>query len=94
MNLRPLRRYAVVIGYASLCLAALAYIPISSSLTGGKMELAGVFIGLLGLPWNLVLVFGIMALGSSSAWLLGGALLVSCFMNGTLLYWLTARGRN
>jgi hypothetical protein len=91
MSPRPFQWHPVVIGYALLCLAALAYILISSSVTGGKMELGGVLIVILGLPWSIILVFGVIALGSSSAWLLAIVFLVSCVINGTLLYRFTAR---
>lgn len=71
--------------YAATCASALAYI-----LLAGE-ELAGVLILILGLPWTLVFTFAILAIGSSSAWLISGSFIVSCLLNCWLMYHLGIR---
>jgi FtsH-binding integral membrane protein len=76
--------------YTGLFLLAVAYIVWRSVFTPGQFELAGVFIFLLGLPWSLILTFIVLALKSSSAWLLAIGYIFSCILNALLLYKLGA----
>ena len=52
----------------------------------GQFELAGIVIVALGLPWSIILTIAVLALKSSSAWLLAIAYVFSCILNGWLLY--------
>ena len=76
----------LVAGYALLCVISVGYIIWSSVLAQGRIELAGIAIVLLGLPWSLIVTFAVLALHSSSAWLLAIGYVLSCFVNGYFLY--------
>jgi len=77
--------------YTLLCLLALGYIAWRALVTPGQFELAGIAIFALGLPWSLIFAFAVLAIHSSSAWLLAIACLGSCVLNGWLLYRLGQR---
>ncbi len=78
--------WTLLVAYGALCAAALAYIAWAALAGGGQIELAGLLIVVLGLPWSIVLTFAVMAMGSSSPWLLGIGFGISCIANGWLLY--------
>lgn len=80
--------------YSLLCLLAVAYIVWCILLMPGKFELAGLVILALGLPWSLIFAVALSSLdrslpwlpANSSAWLAAIGLVLSCIMNGWLLY--------
>jgi tryptophan-rich sensory protein len=76
----------LVIAYVLLCAAAIAYIIWSGVFAQGRIELAGIAIVLLGLPWSLIVTFAVLLVHSSSAWLLAIGYILSCVLNGYFLY--------
>lgn len=88
---RPTLGFTLAAAYAAACLLAVAYVLSGSALGAGEAELAGLLILILGLPWSILFTFAVLALGSSSAWLLAAAYALSCLLNGWLLYKLGAR---
>lgn len=55
-------------------------------LSGGQIELAGILIFALGLPWSLLSTFLFTLSGVSSAWLFAITFIVSCAINALILY--------
>jgi fatty acid desaturase len=88
---RPTLGFTLAAAYAAACLLAVAYVVFGFALGAGGGELAGLLILILGLPWSILCTFVVLALGSSSAWLLATAYALSCVLNGWLLYKLGAR---
>ncbi len=77
--------------YTILCFLAISYIVVSSTITHGQFELAGMFILILGLPWSIIFAITLASFHMSSAWIAAGAMLLSCIMNGYLLYKIGSR---
>ncbi len=77
--------------YAAVFVLTLACMGAMIAFSPGRFELAGILIVLLSLPWSLVLVGVIMALHSSSAWLIALACLAGCAANWWLLRWFDQR---
>jgi uncharacterized SAM-binding protein YcdF (DUF218 family) len=76
--------------YLVLCLLAGAYVLWSP----GAMELSGVLLVILALPWSLIGTAAIVSGGGSSAWLFAAAVGLGFLVNAWLLYRLgRARGR-
>jgi hypothetical protein len=87
---RPTLGFIFAGAYGFLCLLALAYIGWQSVYRPGEVELAGIFVFVLGLPWSLILTFVVLSFKSSFAWLLTIGYLFSCILNAWLLYKLGA----
>ena len=77
--------------YVAVFVLALACMGAMIAFAPGRFELAGILIVLLSLPWSLVLVGAIMAVHSSSAWLIALACLLGCAVNWWLLRWFDKR---
>jgi hypothetical protein len=86
MKFKFINNYKLTSIYIVLCLLALLYIPVSSMLSGGKIELAGILVFTLGLPWSLLSVLAFTMSGVSSAWAFAIGFIVSCIINIMILY--------
>lgn len=86
MSLNKLKSFKFTSIYLLLCAASLAFIPISSAVTGGQMELAGILFALLGLPWSLIFIIAAVFINVSSAWIFAAGLILSCAINAVLIY--------
>ncbi len=72
--------------YTLLCISAVAYTLLANIVSDGGAELAGLSIFVVGLPWSLLFGFIVIAIGGSSAWLFVIILVLSCMINGTILF--------
>ena len=78
--------YTFLFVYLALCLLSAGLVVWSNLFGGGKMELAGIGIFILGLPWSLIGTFVVSGMHSSSAWLMAIMILLSCALNGWLVF--------